>query len=173
MHMPKSGGFKYIIQGRCSLAHFVEFCMLRTETAVTLGEWLFKDIICRWGTLLEIVTDNGPAFVKAIGYLGKKYHIHHICISGYNSRANSLVERLHFDVRQALFKAVDGIELKWSKASYSVFWADCVMIRCQMGCSPHFTVTGTHPILLFNIAEVTYLIPPPSSTLSTTDLIAT
>jgi len=51
-----------------------------------------------WGGLTEIVTDNGPPFVKAVNYLAKKYHIYHIRISGYNSCANSIVERLHFDV---------------------------------------------------------------------------
>jgi len=41
-----------------------------------------------------------------------------------------------------------------------------------MGCSPYFAVTGTHPILPLDIAEATYLVPPPDSPLSTTDLIA-
>ena len=41
-----------------------------------------------------------------------------------------------------------------------------------MGCSPYFAVTGTHPILPLDIAEATYLVPPPTSTVSTTDLIA-
>ena len=90
--MPKSGGFRYIVQGRCSMVHYVEFCMLRSENATTLGDWLFEDVICRWGALKEIVSDNGGAFVKAVEYLAKKYHIHHIRISGYNSRANGLVE---------------------------------------------------------------------------------
>jgi len=128
-------------------------------------------VICRWGALKEIVSDNGGAFVKAVEYLAKKYHIHHIRISGYNSRANGLVERPHFDVRQALYKAVDGDQSKWSKGAYSVFWADRVTIRRRMGCSPYFAATGTHPILPLDIAEATYLVPPPSTILSTTDLI--
>ena len=41
-----------------------------------------------------------------------------------------------------------------------------------MGCSPYFAVTGTHPLLPFDIAESNYLLPPPESVLSTTDLIA-
>ena len=41
-----------------------------------------------------------------------------------------------------------------------------------MGCSPYFAATGTHPILPLDIAEATYLVPPPTSALSTTDLIA-
>ena len=42
-----------------------------------------------------------------------------------------------------------------------------------MGCSPYFAVTGTHPLLPLDIAEATYLLPPPDAPLSTTDLIAT
>jgi hypothetical protein len=173
MHLPKSNGYKYLVQGRCSLCHYVEFRKLRAETAVTLGDWIFEDILCRWGAISEIVSDNGPPFVKALQYLEKKYHIRHIRISGYNSRANGLVERSHFDVRQALFKAVDGVQSQWSKAAYSVFWADRITVRRRMGCSPYFAATGTHPILPLDIAEATYLLPPPDAPLSTTELITT
>jgi hypothetical protein len=172
MHLPKSNGYKYLVQGRCSLCHYPEFRKLRSETAMTLGDWIFEDILCRWGTVSEIVSDNGPPFVKALQYLAKKYNIRHIRISGYNSRANGLVERSHFDVRQALYKAVDGVQSLWSKAVYSVFWADRITVRRRMGCSPYFAATGTHPILPLDIAEATYLLPPPAEPLSTTDLIA-
>jgi hypothetical protein len=172
MHLPTSGGYKYIVQGRCSLVHWPEFEMLRNENARAIGEWLLKCFIYRWGTLVEIVSDNGGPFVKAIQYLSKRYHINHIRISGYNSRANGIVERSHFDIRQALFKAADGDASKWSQVAYSVFWADRVTIRKRMGCSPYFAVTGTHPLLPFDISEASYLLPPPNSILSTTDLIA-
>jgi hypothetical protein len=108
MHMPPSGAYKYIVQARCSLSYYPEFRMLRAETARTLGDWIYEDILCRWGSLHEIVTDNGPAFLKAMEYLSKHNHLNHIRISGYNSRTNGTVERSHFDVRQSLFKVVDG-----------------------------------------------------------------
>jgi hypothetical protein len=41
-----------------------------------------------------------------------------------------------------------------------------------MGYSPYFAATGTHPILPLDIAEATYLLPPPTAIMSTTDLIA-
>jgi len=172
MHMPPSSGFKFIVQGRCSVVHWPEFDMLRNENARAIGEWLLKCFVYRWGMLAEIVSDNGAPFVKAIAYLAKRYHINHIRISGYNSRANGIVERSHFDVRQALYKAADGDQSKWASVAYSVFWADCVTVRRRMGCSPYFAVTGTHPLLPFDIAEASYLLPPPDSVLSTTDLIA-
>jgi hypothetical protein len=172
MHMPTSSGYKYIAQGRCSLVYWPEWCMLQKENGQSLGNWILRDIIYRWGLLLEIVTDNGAAFLKALAYLEKHYHIKHIRISGYNSHANGLVERSHFEVREAIFKACDGNESKWSSVAHSVFWAERVTIRRRMGCSPYFAATGTHPLLPVDIAEANYLLPPPDSTLSTTDLIA-
>jgi hypothetical protein len=171
MHLPRSGGFAYIMQGRCSLTGYPEFCMLHKETAQALGDWIFQDVLCRWGTLAEIVSDNSRSFVAALSYLECKYHIKHIRISGYNSRVNGIVERSHFDVRQAMFKAADGDQNKWSQVAYSVFWSKRITIRKRMGCSPFYAATGIHPILPFDIVEANYLLPPPDSLLSTTDLV--
>ena len=41
-----------------------------------------------------------------------------------------------------------------------------------MGCSPYFTLTGTHPLFPFDVMEANYLLPPPESLMSTTDLVA-
>lgn len=146
--------------------------MLRKETAKSLTYFILNNIIYHWGTLLEIVTDNGAPFVKAMDYLAKAYHVGHMHISGYNSWANGIVERSHFDMRQALFKACDGEQSKWASVAYSVFWAEQVTVRRRMVCSPYFTTTGTHLLLPFDIMEANYLLPLPDSTLTTTDLIA-
>jgi len=66
--------------------------MLKTENTVSIANWLYQDIICRWGALREIVTDNAAVFIAAIEYLSKQYHINYIRISGYNSRANGIIE---------------------------------------------------------------------------------
>ena len=112
MHMTTSGGYKYIVQGRCSLIFWLEFRMLHREMAKVLGEWIFEDILCQWGALGEIVMDNGAPFIKALKYLRKRYHIMHIRISRYNSRVNGMIEQSHFDIRQALYKVADGNENK-------------------------------------------------------------
>ena len=45
MHMPTSSGYKYIIQGRCSLIYWPEWVMLRAENAKSLAHWILHDII--------------------------------------------------------------------------------------------------------------------------------
>ena len=108
MVMPQSAGYRYIVQAHCALTTYPEWQMLRSENASTLTSFIFEDILCRWGTLAEIVTDNGPAFVQALDVLADRYNIRHIHISPYNSQANSVVERRHLDVREAIIKSTPG-----------------------------------------------------------------
>ena len=139
---------------------------------MSIGDWIFQDILCCWGSIWEIVTDNSPPFIKVLDYLTKQYHIYHIMISGYNSRANGIVERSHFDVRQALVKACNGDISKWNRGAYSVFWAERMTTRRRMGCLQYYAVTGAMPLISLDITEATYLQLPPLSVLSMTDLIA-
>ena len=133
--------------------------MLRAETQKTLGHWLFGDVVCRWGRLFEIVSDNRPHFVKVLEYLSRQYHITHIWILGYNSHSNGLIEQSNFDVRQALFQSVDRDQAKWSKGTYfglivSPFvtaWAVpltlqlSVRIHCSLWTSPKQRIFCHHP----------------------------
>ena len=146
--------------------------MLARENTDAIAKWLFEDIICHRGTLNKIVTNNGPPIIKVVTHLAQKYHLNHICISGYNKHTNSIAERPHFDVRQALFKAINGDQSKWSTAAYSVFWSERVTVRRRMGCSPYYAATGAHPLFPADILEATYLQPPPNSLFTTTNLIA-
>ena len=146
--------------------------MLRAENSTNIGDWIFQDILCCWGLIQEIVTDNSPPFIKAVEYLAKWYHIYYIMISRYNSRANGIIKRSHFDVRQALVKAYDRDISKWNRGAYSVCWAERMMTRRRMGCLLYYAATGATPLIPLDITEPTYLQPPPLSVLSTTDLIA-
>lgn len=105
---PTSNGFTHIAHGRCALTGWSEARALRSEKAREIGLWLFEDIICRWGCLEKIVTDNAPSFKAAVAWIEQKYGIRGIQISAYNSRANGTIERGHWDIRQALIKATGG-----------------------------------------------------------------
>ena len=112
------------MNGRCSLSSWVETRALRKEDARAIGSWLFKDIICRWGCIVKIVTDNGAPFRKAVKWIEEKYGIRGVAISPYNSQANGNVERPHWDIRQMLYKATNGEIKKWYWSLPHVLWAD-------------------------------------------------
>jgi hypothetical protein len=51
----------------------------------TISAFLFKEVLCRWGAIEGIVTDNGTPYVTALEWLMQRYSICHICILAYNS----------------------------------------------------------------------------------------
>jgi hypothetical protein len=172
MHMtPKSNGCSYILHGRCGMTSWMEGRAVRDENGKAVANWLFEDIICRWGCITEIVTDNGGPYRSAVTWLEQKYGIKGIKISPYNSKANGKIERPHWDVRQMLVKATGGNPSKWFWFFHHVMWADRVSVRKGFGCSPFFMVTGAHPILPLDIQEATWLVDLPDRILSTSELI--
>ena len=172
MHMsPKSNGCGHIAHGRCGMTSWMEGRPIKEENGKTIANWIFEDIICRWGCIAEIVTDNGGPYKSAVAWLDQKYGIKGIRISSYNSKANGKIERPHWDVRQMLYKATGGNPSKWYWFFHHVMWADRVSIRKGFGCSPFFMVTGAHPILPLDIQEATWLVEIPGHKLSTAELI--
>ncbi|OAX31670.1 hypothetical protein K503DRAFT_667526, partial [Rhizopogon vinicolor AM-OR11-026] len=73
--------------------------------------------------------DNGTPFVTALDWLAQKYHIHHIHISTYNSKANGIVECLHRTIWDSLIKACNGDITQLPLLAPNIFWADCVTTR--------------------------------------------
>ena len=93
MHMtPKSNGCSYILHGCCAMTSWMEGCPVRDEKAKTIAKWIFEDILCRWGCMREIITDNGSSYRAATAWLEQKYGIKGIKISPYNSKANGKIE---------------------------------------------------------------------------------
>lgn len=173
MMLPKANGYRYLVQGRCSLSAWPEWRMLEEENSYSLGCFVFEEVLCRWGAVSEIVTDNGAAWVKAVEWLSKRYGINHIKISGYNSRANGIVERRHYDVREAISKACEGDLDLWTERIFYVFWAERVSIQKSTGYSPYYLAHGVEPLFPFDIVEATYMVNITGEKWTTEELIAT
>lgn len=73
-----------------------------------LGSLLFEEVLCRWGGVEEIVTNNRMPFIAAFEWLAAKYSIQHICISAYNFRANGIVKWLHHTIHDSFVKACNN-----------------------------------------------------------------
>ncbi len=171
--MPHASGFRYIVQARCSLTAWPEWCALRVETGHTLGAFLFEEILCRWGAVREIVTDNGTAYIAALDWLSSRYGIRHIRISAYNSRANGIVKRQHRTIQDSLIKTCDGNPSQWPAVAPFIFWADCATTRKATGLPPFYMAHSVEPILPFNLMLATFLVPNLIKPLTTNELIAT
>jgi hypothetical protein len=170
--MPKVGSYRYVLHARCSTISYSEAKATTSENGTATGNFLLFEVLCRWGAISELVTDNGAPWVAGAEFLSERYGIRHIKISGYNSRANGIVESKHYDVREAIMKTCDGEESKWRQTLPFVLWADRVTIRRSTGYSPYYLAHGIHPLLPFDITEATFLSPPQDFGMTTEELVA-
>jgi len=106
-----------------------------------------------------------------VKWLEEKYRIKGVAISPYNSQANGIVERPHWDLRQMLYKATKGDVRKWAWYLHHVMWADRIIVRKGTGYSPYFIVTGAHPTIPLDRIEATWLVKYPEKMLSKEELI--
>jgi len=171
--MPKVGSYRYVLHARDALTSYPEGRATTSDSAKVIADFIFQDILCRWGALEELVTDNAPSYIAALDILSSRYGIRHIRISGYNSQANGIVESKHFNVREAIMKTCKGEESKWRQVLPQVFWAERITIRKSIGYSPYYMAHGVHPLLPFDILEATYLAPRQDFGITTEQLIAT
>src|SRR5882724_8818494 len=68
-------------------------------------------------------------------------------------------------------KTCNNEHTKWVGMALLVFWADRVTIHQSIGYPPFFMAHGIEAVLLLNIVEATYLLPPLKAPASTEDLI--
>jgi len=133
MLMPRVGGFCYITQAHCSLTTWPEWHALCAENGRTLGAFLFEEVLCHWGAVEEIVSNNSTPYITALDWLADRYGIRHIRISAYNSCANSVIEWQHRTICKSLVKACNGDPSKWPARAPYVFWANVTLLRVEYG----------------------------------------
>ena len=76
-----SRGYIAYLAARCTTTGYAEARMLRELRAKTIAAFIFEDIICRWGNVDTISTDNGSGFDNEIlARLLEDYNVHHIKI---------------------------------------------------------------------------------------------
>ena len=172
MHMPKAQAYVCIIAGKDDLSGVSEGRPLRNKKAEAVSKFFWEQILCRYGAVGWVVTDNGPEFMGAYSLLMDRYHLPHIKISAYNSKANGVVERGHFIIREAILKSCEGRIKEWPDYVSHAFFADRVTVRQQTGYSPYYLLHGTHPVLPFDLVEASFMVDGFTRNMETSDLLA-
>ena len=158
MKMPPAKGKQWLVSCRDDLSGITECKAIARDKAKVIARFFLKRIILRYGTVQEVVTDNGPSFRKEFSELLQKYGIHHIRISPYNSQANGVVERGHYNIREALVKLCNGDLSQWPLFVPAANYADRITVRRSTGYSPYYLLHGVHPLLPGDLADATFLV---------------
>ena len=158
MNMPKARKKRWLVACRDDLTGKTECKPLTRDTAKAIAKFFLHRIILRYGIVQEVVTDNGPSFQKEFKALLADYGIKHIKISPYNSQANGVVERGHYNIREALVKLCENDLSLWPLLVPAVCYADAITIRRATGFSPFYLLHGVHPFLPCDLADATFMV---------------
>lgn len=104
--------------------------------------------------------------------LTRRYGIPHIKISPYNAKANGVVERGHFIIREAIVKSCENQINKWPEKVQAAFFADRVTTSRSTGFSPFYLLHGVHPVMPFDLTEATFLVQGFHANMKSEDLLA-
>jgi len=171
MKMPLAKGKQWLVACRDDLSGVTECKAIARDRAKVIARFFLKRIILRYGIVQEVITDNGPSFSKEFTELLKQYGIRHIKISPYNSQANGVVERGHFNIREALVKLCDGKLSQWPLMVPAAVFADRITIRRATGFSPYFLLHGVHPLMPGDLSDATFLVTDYKPGMTTAELI--
>ena len=80
----------------------------KTKSAKEVAQFIYEEIICRWGLPDMIITDQGHEFCNAINNeLMEHAHCKHRITSSYHLQSNGLVERQNRTTTNFLLKNMD------------------------------------------------------------------
>jgi hypothetical protein len=172
VHMPTSGGYKYIVDLRDDLSGWLEAKMLVKATSKNVAKFLFEDVMCRFGCVLQLTTDNGGEFDGIVQVLADEYNVPIARASPYHPEANGMIERSHRTWIGSLFIACKGNPSNWSKYFHACMWADRVTVRRTTGYTPYYLIYGKQHIFPFDITDATWYTLNWHSIRTTEELIA-
>lgn len=78
----------YIVVASDDLSLAAEGRVLRPSNVTVLTGFLWEQIFCWYGAVIQVVTDNGPKIEGVVKELLTRYHIPQTWISPYNKQAN-------------------------------------------------------------------------------------
>ncbi|MCO5609626.1 hypothetical protein L7F22_063856 [Adiantum nelumboides] len=123
--LPKTkNGKLYILVAIDYMTRWVEAQSVTRVNEKTVSRFVYTHICCRFGTPLEIVSDNGPGFRK--GLLTKvceELHILHRHSTPYYPQSNGLVEKANGIIARIIRKMVKNKTKLWDDFLDGALWA--------------------------------------------------
>ena len=130
-------------------SRFAEAYPVPNENAETIAQKFLRDFICRYGAPVEMITDQGQAFVgKLMTTVCMWLRIRKIHTAAYRPQGNAVNERMHRTLYNFLRAMVSSTGTDWEhKLPYAMF-AYRTTYHKSLGMSPFQALFGYAPLNL-------------------------
>ena len=141
-------GKKYILCITDAFTKYVELVAIPDKEAATIATAIFQKWICRYGSPLQITTDNGKEFcAKLSENLFEQLGSLHLTTSPYHPQCNSQVEIVNKTIAKYLASFVDETTLDWELYLPPLMFCYNTSVHTSTKTSPHFLTYGYFPRL--------------------------
>ena len=139
-------GNRWIITAVDSLTNWPIARSVPYASAQEVANFLYEEIVMRFGCPAEIITDRGSAFTSNL----IKSYVHrmgtnHKLTSAFHPRTNSKVERFNGIIKPILRKYVNGAIHRWDDFLETALWACRIRKHTTTGNSPFKLTYGRDP----------------------------
>jgi len=151
---PGKGQVKFLIVAIDYFTKWIEAKPLASITAQQVQQFVWKDIIYRYGILHIIITDNGRQFIDkelAKFYIG--IGIKHVTSSIEHPQTNGQAEAANKVILVELRKRLDNAKGRWPEELVEVLWAYRCTPQSATNESPFSLVYGVDAMIPVEIGE--------------------
>ncbi|GJZ43918.1 reverse transcriptase domain-containing protein [Tanacetum coccineum] len=136
---------------------WIEAKSVSTITGNQVKKFVWDSIVCRFGLLREIVSDNGKQFSdNSFKYWCEKSNITQRFASVKHSQSNGLVERANRSLGDRIKARLGEGNKNWIKELPHVLWAHRTMIKSSHGDTLFSLTYGTTAVIPAEIRMPTY-----------------
>ena len=146
--LPNSRGDRWVLAVIDTFTRYPIAIPLPNRKAETVMRALYEHVICHHGIPTRILSDQAKEFIDSgIKLLCDHWNIAKIETTGYNSTANSHVERFHRYLNAAMTILYHKRSVKWDTFLPAVLFSYRVTVNNATGFSPAYLMYGRDPKL--------------------------
>ncbi|XP_040361689.1 uncharacterized protein LOC112203363 [Rosa chinensis] len=139
---------KFIIVATDFFTKWVEAEPLKEASGGALRQFLFRNIICRFGIPEVFVSDRGAAFMGGeVDKLAKEWGIQFVHSSPYYAQSNGQAEASNKIIITLLKKMLEANPRQWHETLYETLWAYRTSKRNPTATTPYALMFGHDAVL--------------------------
>ncbi|GJV56418.1 reverse transcriptase domain-containing protein [Tanacetum coccineum] len=152
-----SGKVKFLIVAINYFTKWIEAKAVATITGNQMKKFVWDNIVCRFGLLGEIISDNGKQFSdNPFKDWCDKLNITQRFTSVKHPQSNGLVERENWSLGEGIKARLGEGNKNWVEELPHVLWAHRTMIKSCHGDTPFSLTYGTEAVIPAKIRMPTY-----------------
>ncbi|KAB2626974.1 hypothetical protein D8674_020592 [Pyrus ussuriensis x Pyrus communis] len=151
------GKVRYAIVAVDYFTKWAEVEPLATITEAKIEDFVWKNILCRFGIPNAIVTDNGQQFDnKKFKMFCSKFNINLCFASPAHPQSNGQVEAINKIIKRTLKTSLDKAKGCWPKFVPQVLWSYRTSYRTSTGETPFSLAFGTEVVVPVELEQATF-----------------